>query len=69
MWGVALCLFAAFVAGLLDGGGPTLWLAIVVGLAVFGGDPGDPVSAAVATVLAFVGAEFIRALLSARLRH
>lgn len=69
MWGVALLLFAAFIAGFLAGGGPTLWFAIVVGLAVLGADPGDPLSAAIATVIALAAATLVRAEVTARLRR
>lgn len=69
MWGVALTLFAAFVAGFLAGGGPTLWFAIVVGLAVYGGDPSDPLGAVIATVLALGAATLLRAELRTRVRR
>lgn len=69
MWGVALALFAAFVAGFLAGGGPTVWFAIVVGLAVLGSDPSEPLGAAVATLLALGAAELVRAQISARVRR
>lgn len=69
MWGVALALFATFIAGFLVGGGPTLWFALVVGLAVLGGDPSDPISAAIATLLALGAAEVVRAQVSASFRR
>jgi hypothetical protein len=49
MWAVLLSLGAASLAGLLVGGGTTLWLALVVGLAVFGDQPSDPLTALVAS--------------------
>ncbi|MQA74177.1 MAG: hypothetical protein GEU88_07545 [Solirubrobacterales bacterium] len=69
MWGVVLVLFAAFVSGFLAGGGPALWFALLIGLAVLGGDPGDPLGALVATVAALAAAELARAQISARLRR
>lgn len=69
MWGVVLLLLAAFAAGFLAGGGPALWFAILVGLAVYGGDPSDPVGAAIAGALALAAAELVRAQISSRLRR
>lgn len=69
MWAAWLSLFAAFALGFMVGGGPALWFAILVGLAVFGGDPSDPVATAIATVLAFLGAGVAREVLAERFRR
>lgn len=68
MFGVVLCLLAVFVAGLVLAGGPTLWFALVVGAAVFGGDPSDPSTALFAAVLAFLVATVLREALARRRR-
>ncbi|MGH2986886.1 MAG: hypothetical protein ACRDLO_09390 [Solirubrobacterales bacterium] len=69
MWGVALALFAAFFAGFLAGGGPALWFAILVGLSVLGGDPGDPLGALIAAAIALAAVGLVRARISARSRR
>lgn len=69
MWGVVLSLLAALVVGLLLGGGPLLWLSGLVGLAVLGGDLGDPLAAAIATVLALAVLRIVRGKLAARPHH
>lgn len=69
MWAVWLCLLAAFAVGFMVSGGPALWFAALVGLAVFGGDPSEPVAAAIATVLAFLGVGVAREAIVQRFRR
>lgn len=69
MWAVVLSLLAALIAGFLIGGGPVLWLSVLVGLAVFGGDPGDPLDAVLATTIAFVLLSVLRARMAHRLQR
>lgn len=69
MWAAWLSLLAAFALGFMVGGGPALWFAALVGLAVFGGDPSDLVAAAIATVLAFLGVGLAREAIAGRFRR
>jgi hypothetical protein len=69
MWGIALTLLAALAVGFLAGGGPVLWLSLLVGLAVLGGDPGDPLTALVATAGAFAALSLLRVHVADRLRR
>lgn len=69
MWAVALTLLAALAVGFLAGGGPVLWLAGLVGLAVLGGEPSDPLTALVAAIVAFAGLSLLRVGVAARLRR
>lgn len=66
---VFLWLLAAFVAGLLLAGGAPLWFALLVGLTVFGGEPGDPLAAVIATVAAFFVAIVVREEIARRRRR
>lgn len=69
MWGVVLSLLCALVVGFLIGGGPVLWLSLVVGLAVFGGDPGDPLAAVIATATSLAVLGGVRAQFADRMRR
>ena len=69
MWAVAVTLLAALAVGFLAGGGPVLWLALLVGLAVLGGDPSDPLIALVAAIAAFAALSVLRACVAARFRR
>ena len=69
MWSVVITLLAALAVGFLAGGGPVLWLALLLGLAVLGGDPSDPLTALVAAIVAFAALSVLRACVAARLRR
>ena len=60
MWGAVLLLIAVFVAGMVVEAGAVLWVAVLAGLAVFGGDPSDPVSAVLVATHALLTVGLLR---------
>lgn len=69
MWGIVLTLLAAVAVGFFARGGPVLWFSALVGLAVLGGDPADPLTALGATTAAFAALSMLRAHVAERLRR
>ena len=60
MWGAVLLLITVFVAGIVVEAGAVLWVAVLTGLAVFGGDPSDPVFAVIVATLALLTIGLLR---------
>lgn len=67
MSGLVLSLLGALVVGFLVGGGPVLWLSVLIGLAVLGADPGDPLAAVIDAALSVIVLSIVRAQMIDRL--